>query len=52
MIRVAVDAMGGDRAPEEIVAGASEAASAELQPVLYGSPSLDAHGLPLVETTA
>ncbi len=50
MIRVAVDAMGGDRAPQEIVAGASEAASAELQPVLYGSPSLDSHGLPLVET--
>jgi glycerol-3-phosphate acyltransferase PlsX len=35
-IRVAVDAMGGDRAPEEIVAGALEAASADLEPVLYG----------------
>ena len=28
--------MGGDRAPEEIVAGALEAASADLEPVLYG----------------
>jgi glycerol-3-phosphate acyltransferase PlsX len=36
-IRVAVDAMGGDRAPEEIVAGALEAAaSGDVQPVLYG----------------
>jgi len=35
-IRVAVDAMGGDKAPEEIVAGAIEAASAEVEPVLFG----------------
>jgi phosphate acyltransferase len=35
-IRVAVDAMGGDRAPEEIVAGAVEAASDELEPILFG----------------
>jgi glycerol-3-phosphate acyltransferase PlsX len=35
-IRVAVDAMGGDRAPEEIVAGALQAASDEVEPVLYG----------------
>jgi phosphate acyltransferase len=35
-IRVAVDAMGGDRAPEEIVAGALEAASGDVEPVLYG----------------
>jgi glycerol-3-phosphate acyltransferase PlsX len=35
-IRVAVDAMGGDRAPEEIVAGALEAVSADVQPVLFG----------------
>jgi phosphate acyltransferase len=34
--RVAVDAMGGDRAPEEVVAGALDAASADLEPVLYG----------------
>jgi phosphate acyltransferase len=35
-VRVAVDAMGGDRAPEAIVAGALAAASAEVAPVLYG----------------
>jgi glycerol-3-phosphate acyltransferase PlsX len=35
-IRVAVDAMGGDRAPEEVVAGAIEAASDEVEPVLFG----------------
>ncbi len=35
-VRVAVDAMGGDRAPEEIVAGALEARSDQLVPVLYG----------------
>jgi glycerol-3-phosphate acyltransferase PlsX len=34
--RVAVDAMGGDRAPAEVVAGALEAASADVEPVLYG----------------
>jgi phosphate acyltransferase len=35
-IRVAVDAMGGDRAPQEIVAGALEAASDEIEPILFG----------------
>ncbi len=35
-VRVAVDAMGGDRAPEEIVAGALAAASDDVTPVLYG----------------
>jgi glycerol-3-phosphate acyltransferase PlsX len=35
-VRVAVDAMGGDRAPEEVVAGALEAASGGVEPVLYG----------------
>ena len=35
-IRVAVDAMGGDRAPEEIVAGAVEARSNTVEPVLFG----------------
>jgi glycerol-3-phosphate acyltransferase PlsX len=34
--RVAVDAMGGDRAPEEIVAGALEALSDTVEPVLFG----------------
>ena len=35
-VRVAVDAMGGDRAPEEIVAGALAARSDALEPVLHG----------------
>ena len=50
MIRVAVDAMGGDRAPDEVVVGAADAASSELQPVLYGSAALDSRGLRLVES--
>ena len=51
MIRVAVDALGGDRAPQEIVAGAVTAGSTEIQPVLYGPSTLDVLGLPLVEAT-
>jgi glycerol-3-phosphate acyltransferase PlsX len=35
-VRVAVDTMGGDRAPEEVVAGALEAASVDVAPVLFG----------------
>jgi phosphate acyltransferase len=35
-VRVAVDAMGGDRAPGEIVAGALEARSERIEPILYG----------------
>jgi phosphate acyltransferase len=35
-VRVAVDAMGGDRAPEEIVAGALEARSESVIPILHG----------------
>jgi phosphate acyltransferase len=51
MIRVAVDALGGDRAPEEVVAGAVEAASTDIQPILFGPAGLDTQGLELVETT-
>ena len=40
MIRVAVDAMGGDRGPEEIVAGAVDAASDTVQPVIVGPRGL------------
>jgi len=50
MIRVAVDAMGGDRGPGEIVAGAIDARTDTLTPVLFGSAGLDAHGLELVAT--
>jgi phosphate acyltransferase len=51
VIRVAVDALGGDRAPEEIVAGAADSASSEIQPILFGPAGLETSGLPLVETT-
>ncbi|MDQ2911172.1 MAG: phosphate acyltransferase PlsX [Actinomycetota bacterium] len=51
MIRIAVDAMGGDRAPEEVVAGALEAASDEIRPILFGPAGLDTGGLELVETS-
>jgi glycerol-3-phosphate acyltransferase PlsX len=42
--------MGGDRAPEEVGAGALLAASDQRTPVLYGPAGLDARGLELVET--
>ena len=48
-VRVAVDAMGGDRGPHEVVAGALAASSPEVQPILFGPSSLDAGGLELVE---
>jgi phosphate acyltransferase len=51
VIRVAVDALGGDRAPEEIVAGAAAVASPEIQPTLFGPPGLDTRGLRLVEAS-
>jgi glycerol-3-phosphate acyltransferase PlsX len=50
MVRVAVDALGGDRAPAEIVAGAVAAASPEIEPILFGPRGLDTAGLRLVET--
>jgi glycerol-3-phosphate acyltransferase PlsX len=50
-VRVAVDSLGGDRAPDEIVAGAVEAASPDIAPVLFGPAGLDTLGLPLVETS-
>ncbi len=49
MIRVAVDAMGGDRGPEEIVAGAVDAASDMVRPVIVGAAGLDTRGLELIE---
>jgi phosphate acyltransferase len=48
--RIAVDAMGGDRGPAEVVAGALEAAGDGLTPILYGSPGIDPQGLELRET--
>ncbi len=51
MARVAVDAMGGDRAPQEIVAGALEAARHGVTAVLVGPPGLDTGGLELIEAS-
>jgi glycerol-3-phosphate acyltransferase PlsX len=51
MIRVAVDAMGSDRGPEEIVAGALAAASETVQPIMVGPSGLDTKGLSLLEAS-
>jgi phosphate acyltransferase len=51
MTRIAVDAMGGDRGPAAVVAGALTARSDEIEPVIFGSAELDTRGLPLVPTT-
>jgi len=45
VIRIAGDALGGDRAPEEVVGGAVEAASDPIQPNLFGPAGLDTQGL-------
>jgi glycerol-3-phosphate acyltransferase PlsX len=47
MSRVAVDALGGDRAPEEIVAGALAAAATGIDVTLHGPAGLNTGGLPL-----
>ena len=51
MSRIAVDAMGGDRGPEEVVAGALEARSDSVTPVLVGPAGLDTQGLELIEAS-
>ena len=52
MLPIAVDAMGGDRAPGEIVAGAVEAAAEGIPVVLVGPPDLEGRGdLPLIPAT-
>jgi glycerol-3-phosphate acyltransferase PlsX len=48
---IAVDAMGGDRGPEDIVTGALDAARDGIEVVLFGRPGIDTGGLELVETT-
>ena len=50
-VRVAVDALGGDRGPEAIVEGALEAAADGSEPILFGPAGLDTQGLELVPTT-
>jgi glycerol-3-phosphate acyltransferase PlsX len=49
--RIAVDAMGGDRGPDEIVAGALAARGDGIEPILFGDASLDSRGLELHATT-
>ena len=41
--------MGGDRGPDEIVAGALDARSDDVLPVMVGPAGLDTHGLDLIE---
>ena len=50
MTRVAVDALGGDKAPDEVILGALDAASDGIDVVLFGPAGLDTQGLELVET--
>ncbi len=45
--RIAVDALGGDHAPGEVVAGALEAAADGIDIVLFGPADLDTGGLEL-----
>jgi glycerol-3-phosphate acyltransferase PlsX len=45
--RIAVDALGGDRAPGEVVAGAAEVANDGIDVVLFGPDGLDTGGLEL-----
>ena len=55
MLPIAVDAMGGDHAPDTIVAGAKAAAAAGTPVVLVGPPDLgertDIGDLPLIEAS-
>jgi phosphate acyltransferase len=50
MTRVAVDGLGGDNAPGEVILGALDAAADGIDVVLYGPAGLDTRGLRLVET--
>ena len=50
MPRIAVDAMGGDRGSDAVVAGALAACGDRLTPILYGDPGIATQGLELVET--
>jgi phosphate acyltransferase len=51
MPRIAVDAMGSDRGPDEIIAGALEARTDGIEPMLFGDASIDPRGLELHETS-
>ncbi len=49
MTRIAVDALGGDRGPAEVVAGALAACADGIEPILFGPLGLDTKGLELRE---
>jgi phosphate acyltransferase len=51
LTRVAVDALGGDNAPLEVILGALDAAAGGVEVTLFGPAGLDTRGLPLRETT-
>ena len=52
MLPIAIDAMGGDRAPGEIIAAAHAAAQQGIPVVLVGPPGLEGIGdLPLIEAS-
>ncbi|HZC29096.1 MAG TPA: phosphate acyltransferase PlsX [Gaiellaceae bacterium] len=48
-VRVVVDAMGSDRGPAEVVAGAASARSPAIEPIVVGTRDLDTRGLELIE---
>jgi glycerol-3-phosphate acyltransferase PlsX len=50
-VKVAVDVMGTDNGPEEIVAGAVEAAKDGVVPIVVGPRELDVQGLELIEAS-
>ena len=52
MARIAVDAMGSDGDPGEIVAGALAARAEGIEPILFGDAAVDPQGLELHETTS
>ncbi len=49
MARVAVDALGGDNAPAEVILGALDAVADGIEVVLFGPADLDTNGVPLVD---
>jgi glycerol-3-phosphate acyltransferase PlsX len=51
LARIAVDAMGGDGAPGEIVAGGLAATADGIEVILFGPAGLETGGLELVETS-
>jgi phosphate acyltransferase len=51
VVRVAVDAMGGDRGPEAVIEGALAARADGVETVVFGASGLDTRGLELVPTT-